>query len=337
MSEQKHLVEVRNLKKYFPIKSGMMNKVLLKAVDDVSFTIDEGETLGLVGESGCGKTTVGRTLLHLYKPTAGEVYFDGNQVTEKNIGNFLVILLAVIQIADISPAIMQKYYSMVAYRDQFEILTDTPFFKKNRNTYNNVNCPGNSAYRGLYVALWCSENNMSTNFPFLARYDADQHAKQAEKTRASLLNGIYDEDTLYLFSSEDESLFHDVAYHVNSDKLICGKAGKEFYFIAPANDKFSLPVQDESFILYDDLPLTVADYSDDIWDHGVLLSKPNTITFLNNDFSWSFLDGASAIYCDGIRYYIERIYDDPGYIMVEVGIEDGHVLTGKSLSTDIRK
>ena len=88
MSEQKHLVEVRNLKKYFPIKSGMMNKTVLKAVDDVSFTIDEGETLGLVGESGCGKTTVGRTLLHLYTPTAGEVYFDGKQVTEKNIGEF---------------------------------------------------------------------------------------------------------------------------------------------------------------------------------------------------------------------------------------------------------
>ena len=89
MSGQKQpLVEVRNLKKYFPIKSGMMNKTLLKAVDDVSFSIDEGETLGLVGESGCGKTTVGRTLLHLYTPTSGEVYFDGKRVTEKNIGDF---------------------------------------------------------------------------------------------------------------------------------------------------------------------------------------------------------------------------------------------------------
>ena len=71
MSEQKHLVDVRNLKEYFPVRSGMLNRMMLKAVDDVSFTIDEGETLGLVGESGCGKTTVGRTLLHLYKPTAG--------------------------------------------------------------------------------------------------------------------------------------------------------------------------------------------------------------------------------------------------------------------------
>ena len=87
MSEQNHLVDVRGLKEYFPIRSGI-HKVMLKAVDDVSFTIDEGETLGLVGESGCGKTTVGRTLLHLYKPTAGEVYFDGQRVTEKNIGDF---------------------------------------------------------------------------------------------------------------------------------------------------------------------------------------------------------------------------------------------------------
>ena len=88
MSENKPLVDVRNLKEYFPVKSGVLNKLVLKAVDGVSFTIDKGETLGLVGESGCGKTTVGRTLLHLYKPTAGEVYFDGKLVTEKNIGEF---------------------------------------------------------------------------------------------------------------------------------------------------------------------------------------------------------------------------------------------------------
>ena len=88
MSEQKHLVDVRDLKEYFTIKSGMLNKQQLKAVDGVSFIIDEGETLGLVGESGCGKTTVGRTILHLYKPTSGEVWFDGKQVTEKNIRDF---------------------------------------------------------------------------------------------------------------------------------------------------------------------------------------------------------------------------------------------------------
>ena len=79
------LVEVKHLKQYFPVKSGF-KYIPLKAVDDVSFTVGRGETLGLVGESGCGKTTVGRTLLRLYEPTDGEVWFDGEEVTDKNIG-----------------------------------------------------------------------------------------------------------------------------------------------------------------------------------------------------------------------------------------------------------
>ncbi len=81
----KPLLEVKNLKQYFPIKTGLFETTPLKAVDDVSFDLAQGETLGLVGESGCGKTTVGRTILHLYKPTAGQVFFDGVEITEKNI------------------------------------------------------------------------------------------------------------------------------------------------------------------------------------------------------------------------------------------------------------
>ncbi len=81
----KHLIEVRDLKQHFPIKTGWLSKTMLKAVDGVSFQIDEGETLGLVGESGCGKTTVGRSLIHLYTPTAGEVLFDGHPVNRQNV------------------------------------------------------------------------------------------------------------------------------------------------------------------------------------------------------------------------------------------------------------
>ena len=89
MSEkEKYLVEVRNLKQYFPISTGFMKTTPLKAVDDVSFNIRKGETHGLVGESGCGKTTVGRTLLHLYKPTAGEVIFDGKKVDKSTMQEF---------------------------------------------------------------------------------------------------------------------------------------------------------------------------------------------------------------------------------------------------------
>ena len=80
MTDKKILVEVNHLKEYFNINTGVFTSKPLKAVDDVSFSIRQGETLGLVGESGCGKTTVGRTLLHLYKPTAGEVIFDGRPI-----------------------------------------------------------------------------------------------------------------------------------------------------------------------------------------------------------------------------------------------------------------
>ena len=82
------LIDVKHLKQYFPIRTGFFGTTPLKAVDDISFHVNEGETLGLVGESGCGKTTAGRTLLHLYKPTAGEIYYDGNLITGKNIKNY---------------------------------------------------------------------------------------------------------------------------------------------------------------------------------------------------------------------------------------------------------
>jgi len=77
------LLDVRHLKKYFPIRGGLLRRVVaeVKAVDDVSFTVGRGRTLGLVGESGCGKTTLGRTILRLHEPTAGEILLDGRPIT----------------------------------------------------------------------------------------------------------------------------------------------------------------------------------------------------------------------------------------------------------------
>ena len=80
-----YLIEVEDLKQYFPIKTGFFKTTPLKAVDGVSFNIKHGETLGLVGESGCGKTTVGRSILRLYEPTSGTVKYNGEVITSKNM------------------------------------------------------------------------------------------------------------------------------------------------------------------------------------------------------------------------------------------------------------
>ncbi|MBQ9512872.1 MAG: ATP-binding cassette domain-containing protein [Lachnospiraceae bacterium] len=86
MSERKKLLEVTNLKKYFPVKSGFLKTDYVRAVEDVSLFIYEGETLGVVGESGCGKTTLGRTILRLIEPSGGRIEFDGEVIYDKDAG-----------------------------------------------------------------------------------------------------------------------------------------------------------------------------------------------------------------------------------------------------------
>ena len=89
-SNGKVLLEVKNLKMHFPVTSGLIFQravAHIKAVDGVSFFVREGETLGLVGESGCGKTTTGRCILQLYRPTEGEILFEGQELTKLNTRN----------------------------------------------------------------------------------------------------------------------------------------------------------------------------------------------------------------------------------------------------------
>ena len=82
------LLEVCSLKKYYPVRTGLIRTTDLKAVDDVSFTIRRGETLGIVGESGCGKTTLGRTILRLEEPTGGDILFEGASILGKNMNEY---------------------------------------------------------------------------------------------------------------------------------------------------------------------------------------------------------------------------------------------------------
>ncbi len=134
------LIKVQNLKKYFPVRAGLLQRVVahVQAVDDVSFVVREGETLGLVGESGCGKTTVGRTMLRLIEPTAGAVEFDGQDVLKLR-GNDLKKMRRNMQIifqdpyASLDPrmpigeSVMEglNIHNIGSRKERFDIMLDT--------------------------------------------------------------------------------------------------------------------------------------------------------------------------------------------------------------------
>ena len=166
---QDTLVEVKHLKEYFSINTGMFSSKPLKAVDDVSFSIRRGETLGLVGESGCGKTTVGRTLLHLYKPTAGEIWFDGKQiVTKKDIEEYRQKTAMVFQdpysslnprmtVADIigEPLDVHKMYKNEAERKEriLELMAQVGLNSEHANRYAHEFSGGQRQRIGIARAL----------------------------------------------------------------------------------------------------------------------------------------------------------------------------------------
>ena len=166
---QDTLVEVKHLKEYFSINTGLFSSKPLKAVDDVSFSIRRGETLGLVGESGCGKTTVGRTLLHLYKPTDGEIWFDGKQiVTKKDIAEYREKTAMVFQdpysslnprmtVADIigEPLDVHKMYSNEKERKEriLELMAQVGLNSEHANRYAHEFSGGQRQRIGIARAL----------------------------------------------------------------------------------------------------------------------------------------------------------------------------------------
>ena len=260
MSDAKTLVEVKNLKEYFNITTGLFSSKPLKAVDDVSFAIRKGETLGLVGESGCGKTTVGRTLLHLYKPTAGEIWFDGKQiVTPKDILEYRKKTAMVFQapysslnprmtVSDIiaEPLDVHKMYQNKKERQEriLELMAKVGLNSEHANRYAHEFSGGQRQRIGIARAL-------SMNPEFVV---CDEPVSALDVSIQAQVINMFDElqeqmDLTYLFIAHDLL----VVRHI-SDRIAVMYLGK-MVELADANEIYDHPLHPYTKSLMSAVPL----------------------------------------------------------------------------------
>ncbi|NLC25398.1 MAG: ATP-binding cassette domain-containing protein [Fastidiosipila sp.] len=255
-----HLVEVNDLKQYFDINMGLFRTKPLKAVDGVSFNIREGETLGLVGESGCGKTTVGRSLLHLYEPTGGEIRYKGQEIkSNKDIAKFRQQATMVFQdpysslnprmtVADIigEPLDVHKLFSNKSERKELilELMDKVGLNSEHAARYAHEFSGGQRQRIGIARALAVNPDFMVCDEPVSA-LDVSIQAQVI-----NMFEELQDEfDLTYLFIAHDLL----VVRHI-SDRIAVMYLGK-LMEMAPATDIYDHPLHPYSKSLISAVPV----------------------------------------------------------------------------------
>ncbi|MGO1371626.1 MAG: ABC transporter ATP-binding protein [Senegalia sp. (in: firmicutes)] len=221
------LIEIRNLKKYFKVKNNFFksNDQYVKAVDDISFNINKGETLGLVGESGCGKSTIGRTITRLYEPTSGEIIFDGNNISnmkEKDLKKYRKDMQIIFQdpFASLNPYmtvcdIINEPLEMfdMSKKDRFDIiynlLEKVGLNKDDMDRYPGEFSGGQRQRIGIARALSVKPKFILCDEPTSA-LDVSIQAQVI-----NLLKDLQDEFGLtYLFISHDLSMVNHISHRI---------------------------------------------------------------------------------------------------------------------------
>ena len=262
MTNQNRLLEVRNLRKYFRIRGGsILKKSFLKAVDDVSFYINRGETFGLVGESGCGKSTMGRTIIRLYDATGGEVLFDGVNLTamsEKKLLPFRKRMQIIFQdpYASLNPRMTVTdiigegimVHSIFKDRERqdrvFELLDHVGLKREHANRYPHEFSGGQRQRIGIARALAVEPELVICDEPISA-LDVSIQAQIV-----NMLEDLQDEMRLtYLFIAHDLSMVKHI-----SDRIGVMYLGM-FAEIAESDELYSHPQHPYTIALLSAIPI----------------------------------------------------------------------------------
>lgn len=255
------LIEVKNLKKYFPVKRGLLKgrSAILKAVDDVSFSINKGETLGIVGESGCGKTTCGRTIIKLYEPTGGQIIFKGNDLAPLKPSKMLGYRRAIQMIfqdpyASLDPRMMVgdiiaegigKEFSYKGKRDRArELLKKVGLNSEHANRYPHEFSGGQRQRIGIARALALNPEFIICDEPISA-LDVSIQAQVV-----NMLEDLQQEFGLtYLFIAHDISMVKHISTRIGV--MYLGKLVE----IGDSNDVYTNPLHPYTKALLSAIPI----------------------------------------------------------------------------------